>query len=201
MQRQLHAVTSGKQSRDETFRIALAIQPYIDYFHIREKRWSAFQIKSFILDLVKAGIPAEKILVNDRVDIAAVAGAGGVQLAHHSIGVSEVKRHFPTLIIGASVHSREEAVPLREKGADFLLYGNVFATSSKEGKPGIGSPRVKNLVNAVDLPVIAIGGIKPVNVQEINSTGAAGIAVLSGIFLSQEPACAAKRYRQELDRR
>jgi thiazole tautomerase (transcriptional regulator TenI) len=201
MHRQLHAVTSGVQGIDETFRIALAIHPYIDFLHIREKGWSAFQIKSFFEGLVKSGFPKEKILVNDRVDVAAVMEAEGVQLAHHSLGVSEVKSKFPSLAIGASVHSKEEAVTLNEEGADFLLFGNVYATSSKEGKPGVGSLEVRNLVNAVDLPVIAIGGIKPGNVQEINSTGAAGIAVLSGIFLSQEPVKAAREYRLELDRR
>jgi thiazole tautomerase (transcriptional regulator TenI) len=201
MHRQLHAVTSGLQGMDETFRIAKAIHPYIDFLHIREKGWSALQIKSFIKDLVNAGFPAEKILVNDRVDIAAVTDAGGVQLAHHSLDVSEVKSKFPSLVIGASVHSMEEAVSLCKEEADFLLYGNVFATSSKKGKPGVGSMKVKNLVKAVDLPVIAIGGIQPANVQEINSTGAAGIAVLSGIFLSPEPVSAAKEFRQLLDRR
>jgi thiazole tautomerase (transcriptional regulator TenI) len=201
MHRQLHAVTSGLQGMDETFHIAKAIHPYIDFLHIREKGWSALQIKSFIKDLVNAGFPAEKILVNDRVDIAAVMDAGGVQLAHHSLGVSEVKSKFPSLVIGASVHSMEEAVSLRKEGADFLLYGNVFATPSKKGKPGVGSMKLKNLVKAVDLPVIAIGGIQPANVQEITSTGAAGIAVLSGIFLSPEPVSAAKEFRQLLDRR
>lgn len=200
MKRQLHAVTTGQQGIEEMVRISLAIKPFIDFLHIREKSWTAREMKTAFRKLVRGGFPPNRIIVNDRVDVAAAEGAGGVHLAHHSLGVSEVKRMFPSMKTGVSIHSIEEGVSHQEKGADYLLFGNIFMTPSKAGKPGAGTMKVKELVDAVRVPVIVIGGIKPVNVQDIMASGAAGIAVLSGIFLARDPVRSAKEYRIQLDR-
>jgi thiazole tautomerase (transcriptional regulator TenI) len=200
MKKQLHAITTGQQGIEEMIRISLAIEPYVDFLHIREKSWTAREIEMAFRKLVREGFPADRIIVNDRVDVAIVAGAGGAHLAHHSLRVSEIKRKFPSMTIGASVHSIDEGIYLQEKGADYLLYGNVFITPSKAGKPGTGTMKIMKLVDAVNVPVIAIGGIKPRNVEAIMASGAVGIAVLSGIFLAMDPVRSAKDYRVQLDR-
>jgi thiazole tautomerase (transcriptional regulator TenI) len=143
--------------------------------------------------------PPEKIIINDRVDVASVMGVRGAHLGGHSLRVSEVKRNFPGLKAGVSVHSVDEAVFLQVEGADYLMYGNVFSTPSKQGKDGVGMKNLKTVVDAVDLPVIAIGGIKPGNTKDIIDTGAEGIAVLSGIFLAEDPESTACEYRLNLD--
>ncbi|MEL3972250.1 thiamine phosphate synthase [Rossellomorea oryzaecorticis] len=200
MKKQLHAITTGQQGIEEMIRISLTIEPYVDFLHIREKSWTAREIDTALRKLVRGGFPADRIIVNDRVDVAVVEGAGGAHLSHHSLRASEVKKKFPFMTIGASVHSIDEGIYLQEKGADYLLYGNVFITPSKAGKPGTGTMKIQELVNAVNVPVIAIGGIKPGNVEDIIDSGAAGIAVLSGIFLAMDPVRSAKEYRIQLDR-
>ncbi|MCA1053873.1 thiamine phosphate synthase [Rossellomorea aquimaris] len=200
MKKQFHAITSGQQTKEEVIRIARSINPYIDFLHIREKNRTAREVASLVRGLKDTGFPANKILVNDRVDVAAVFRTAGAQLTHSSLNVCETKRAFHELLIGASIHSKEEAVSLVKSGADFLIYGNVFTTASKVGKPGVGLEKLEELVNVVTVPVIGIGGIKPEHVTGILSTGAAGIAVLSGVFLADDPVRSAKAYREQLDR-
>lgn len=200
MRRQLHAVTTGQQGIEKMVSISLAVKPFIDFLHIREKGWTAREMETALRKLVRGGFPKEKIIVNDRVDVAAAEEAGGVHLSHHSLRVSKVKRIFPSMKVGASIHSIADGVSMQEEGADYLLYGNIFNTPSKAGKSGVGTLTVMELVEFVNIPVIAIGGIKPANVQDIIASGAAGIAVLSGIFLAGDPVGSAKEYRLQLDR-
>src|SRR5699024_112986 len=72
-----------------------------------------------------------------------------------------------------------------EAGADYLIYGHIFKTKSKIGKSPKGLNKLKEVINQTELPIIAIGGIKPNNVKEVFDVGADGIAVLSGILLAK----------------
>ncbi|MBH9965085.1 hypothetical protein A6P54_08140 [Bacillus sp. MKU004] len=199
MKRQLHVITTGQQEMNEMISISLAVRSYIDFLHIREKTWTARELAEAVTLLIEGGLPPEKIIINDRVDVASVMGIRGAHLGCHSLRVSDVKRSFPDLKAGRSVHSVYEAVSLQVEGADYLVYGNVFSTPSKKGKDGMGTKNLKAVVDAVDLPVIAIGGIKPGNTKDIICTGAAGIAVLSGIFLAEDPESTAYEYRMNLE--
>jgi thiazole tautomerase (transcriptional regulator TenI) len=198
LKRQLHVVTTGQQRLKEMISISLAVRSYIDFLHIREKTWTASELTEAATLLINGGFPPDKIIINDRVDVASVMGVRGAHLGCHSLRVSEVKRNFPDLKAGASVHSVDEADFLQAAGADFLVYGNVFTTPSKPGKPGAGMEKLKKVVDAVDVPVIAIGGIKPGNAKDIIETGAEGIAVMSGIFLAEDPESTAYEYRLKL---
>ncbi|UII58432.1 thiamine phosphate synthase (plasmid) [Cytobacillus spongiae] len=195
---QLHVISTGKQSMEEFVEISKHISPFVDLFHLREKRWTSKQIIVAVEKLEKEGIPLEKIHINDRADIALMKNAGGVQLGHQSAHIHLVKNAFPSLRLGSSVHSEGEAVEAFTGGTDFLLCGNVYATSSKPGKAGIGLARFKRVVQSVPVPTIAIGGITPERVAEVMQTGARGIAVLSGIFLAGDPVKAASSYDKEL---
>ncbi|MEK1830709.1 thiamine phosphate synthase [Priestia megaterium] len=73
-----------------------------------------------------------KIIVNDRVDVAHALKAKGVQLAYHSLDVSVVIDAFPSLIVGKSVHSVEEALEAEKDGAHYILYGHIYSTHSKK---------------------------------------------------------------------
>lgn len=109
----------------------------------------------------------------------------GVQLASHSLSCTAVKTHFPHLKVGCSVHSLTESKEKEEAGADYLIYGHIFKTKSKIGKSPKGLNKLKEVINQTELPIIAIGGIKPNNVKEVFDVGADGIAVLSGILLAK----------------
>ncbi|WP_171050799.1 thiamine phosphate synthase [Bacillus sp. BHET2] len=198
MRRRLHVLSSGKQSQRELVEIAKIIHPYVDFIQLREKMWTGKELIMTIEQLVAAGVPLRKLYINDRADIAFMKELRGVQLGHQSASISTVKQSFPSLKIGASVHTLQEAQQAHDQGADFLVYGNVYPTSSKPGRTGTGLSNLEKMVQTFPIPTIAIGGITPDRVGEIVNTGAKGIAVLSGIFLSKEPLEAARSYYKEL---
>lgn len=198
--KQLHVISTGKQSVEELVKISKSVYPYLDMLHLREKQWTGKEMAEAIDRLVAAGVPFKKICVNDRADIALIKNVRGVQLGHQSADISLVKSAFPSLQIGASVHSVEEAKQATISRADYLLYGNIYSTSSKRGMPGRGLASLEKVVQSVPIPTIAIGGITPERVCEITGTGAKGVAVLSGILLSTNPLDAARSYYKQLHR-
>ncbi|WP_027953886.1 thiazole tautomerase TenI [Halobacillus kuroshimensis] len=197
----LHVISTGRQSREELCTRVAAIEPMIDFFHLREKQWSASEIAGTIDALTELGFPTEKLVINDRVDVAVAKAVPHVQLAGHSLPVEEVKRAFPFLNVGCSVHSMEEAITAEKRGADFILFGHVFETASKPGLTGRGLEALQRVTQAVSLPVTAIGGLKPENVSRLQRSGASGAAVLSGILLADDAEEAVRRYRYRLGRR
>jgi thiazole tautomerase (transcriptional regulator TenI) len=201
MNKQLHVISTGRQSMEEFVRIASTIHKDVDAFHLREKKWTAKELVGVIEALMEQGVPLEKIIINDRVDVAHSMKTGGVQLAHHSIDVSLVKKAFPGLQIGCSVHSLAEAVEVEKKGANRLLYGHIFSTASKPGMPPRGLKELEEIIENVKVPVLAIGGITPKNVNDVLATGVEGIAVLSGILKARDPLDAVLEYREKMRER
>ena len=177
------------------------IHEYIDFIHIREKAWSKEQQVYTITGLIGQGVPREKIIINGSPQIAAKTGIGGVQIPSDSLDVCVVKQQYPELKIGCSIHSRKEAVRREGEGADFILYGHVFETDSKKGLSPRGLSNLQKVIQSVAIPVIAIGGITPSNTEQVFQRGAAGIAVLSGILLQEQPVEAVEQYIKAMRRR
>ena len=121
------------------------------------------------------------ILVNDRADIALAAGCDGVHLTARSIEASVIRKTFGAdFLIGASTHSIEEARAAREAGADFAVFGPVYATPSKlpYGAP-LGLEKMKETARQLSpFPLIAIGGITQENAPQVLQAGAQGIAAI-----------------------
>lgn len=187
MEKEIHVISNGIQKTDQFVKIASEIHPYVTAIHIREKKATAKEVYTIIKAMIDEGIPSGKVVVNDRADVASVVHAQGVQLTYQSLDVQLVKTSFPELRIGKSVHSVQEAIEAEEQGADYLLYGHIFSTSSKPGLTPRGLGSLKQVVKEVKIPVIAIGGIVPKNAKEVLSTGAAGIAVMSLIWEAHSP--------------
>ncbi|MGC8983525.1 MAG: thiamine phosphate synthase [Desulfurococcaceae archaeon] len=120
--------------------------------------------------------------VDDRLDVALVTDADGVQLGPEDIPIRAAREAAPNLIIGASVYSLEEALRAEEEGADFLGAGSVYPTASKPGVRVIGVEGLRRIVESVKIPVVAIGGISRDNAREVLRTGVAGIAVISAVM-------------------
>ncbi|ASS87905.1 thiamine phosphate synthase [Geobacillus lituanicus] len=192
----LHFISTGRQTADEFAAICARIHPYADAIHIREKEKTAREVAEFVTALLYTGVPPQKIIVNDRVDVAVVYGVGGVQIAYHSLPVRAVRRSFPDLTVGCSVHGSEEAKQAEQDGAHFCLYGHIFPTASKPGLPPRGLDSLAEIVAAVSIPVIAIGGIHAGNACRVMEAGAAGVAVLSAVFLAPDPVVEARRLAQ-----
>lgn len=197
---EIHVISDGRLPPGALAELAAAVQPFVDYIHLREKAMSARELLAAAEQMLDAGVPPAKLVINDRIDVALAAGAGGVQLAGHSLPPEAARSIAPDLRVGCSVHSAEEAAQAGQQGADFCLYGHVFPTACKPGLEARGLEQLAGAVRRSNVPLIALGGITPGNAGAVLAQGAAGIAVMSGICGAPDPAAAARAYREALDR-
>ena len=138
-------------------------------------------------------------IVSDRLDIALASFAHGAQLNSRSMHVGDARKVAPKLRIGASVHSAAEAVRAESEGADWCVAGNVFETPTHPGAPRRESTFISDIVARVDVPVIAIGGVKPEHVRSLLEGGAYGVASIRGIWEAKNSEQAAISYLSEYD--
>ncbi|WNS77539.1 thiamine phosphate synthase [Bacillus sp. DTU_2020_1000418_1_SI_GHA_SEK_038] len=188
------AVTNDRLKVDHLTKIMINIDPFVDYFIIRERTKTANDYIELIAALTEEKVSKDKLIVNDRVDVALVSNIQRVQLPGHGLAVSQVKDHFPQLLAGRSVHSAIEAEHASYAGADWLLYGHVFETNCKSGLEPRGLSELQEISKKVMVDLYAIGGIKPEHIDMLHHIGVNGIAVMSTIFESDDPVSAAKEY-------
>lgn len=129
------------------------------------------------------------LFLNDRLDVALAAGADGVHLGPADLPIAAARRAAPPpFLIGYSTDDPAEARRAAAAGADYIGCGAVFGTTTKDvGGERIGLERLAQVVRAVDIPVIGIGGIGPENAAETLRTGAAGVAVIRAVMEAQDP--------------
>lgn len=195
--KELHVISNGKMPIEQLREIVTDIHPYVTAIHLREKQKTARELFHAVELLTTANLPLSKIMINDRVDVALVTKARGVQLAFHSLDAVIIKEYFPHLRVGSSIHSYEEGQKAKENEADYLLYGHVFPSKSKPGMTPKGLMELTRLTQ-LDIPVIAIGGITPENTFQVLEAGVKGIAVMSGVLETRDPLSAVKAYRNVL---
>ena len=160
---------------------AAAVDARVDLIQVREKLLSAkliFELTQHVVTRTRGS--QTKVLVNDRLDIALAAGADGVHLTATSVPAQVVREHSPDgFLIGVSCHSIDE-VAGAAAGADFALYGPVFASPGKGD--GVGLTALDDVCKAVgNLPVLAIGGIDETNYHDVIGAGAAGFAAIRAL--------------------
>jgi thiamine-phosphate pyrophosphorylase len=166
--------------------IQRAVAAGVDWVQVREKDLPTRRL----VELARAAVAmargsAQRILVNDRLDVALAADAAGVHLGRESLPVAEVVRwcragHAPAgFLVGASCHSLPEAVDAERDAADYIFFGPVFATPSKAvyGPPQ-GLDRLAEVCQSVRIPVFAIGGVALENAGACLAAGAAGLAAI-----------------------
>lgn len=162
----------------------------------RQALESAWAIREF---LTAWGIP---LIINDRLDLALQSGAAGVHLGQGDLACSEARRLAPSgFLVGISVSTVEEARRAAQEGADYLGVSPVFDTPTKADAPtATGLEGLRRIRAAVNLPLVAIGGIKEINAAEVIRAGADGVAVVSAIGSAPDPARAARRLRQVIQK-
>lgn len=136
-------------------------------------------------------------IVNDRVDIAMASGADGVHLGQSDMP-ADVARELmgDDAIIGVSVDTVEEAVIAQSMGADYLGVGSIFRTSTKpDAEQAIGLGPIMEIRDAVDIPIVAIGGINRGNIQDVIRAGADSAAVVSAVVAQDDVREAAHELR------
>ncbi|KAF0244157.1 MAG: thiamine-phosphate pyrophosphorylase [bacterium] len=156
-----------------------AAQAGIDIIQIREKDLSTKELANFVTKLTSV-VTNTSILVNDRLDIALSCGATGVHLPSNSFPIKDVRKLVGSkFIISQSTHSIEEAKLAADQGADFILFSPIFDTPSKQafGKP-LGLELLKQAINVVSCPIIALGGITRQNAYSVLECGVAGLAAI-----------------------
>jgi len=199
----IHAVTNDEiMLRPGFLRKAMGIMRVLGgkgAIHIRSQLLDSPTLYSLTLALLELNEQTKCwCIINDRVDIALACGVQGVQLTHKSIAVPDVQAIAPALLIGASVHSADEARDAEQAGADWCVAGHEFETESHPGAPRREKTFISDVVGAVSFPVIAIGGIRPEHVHSLVHRGAHGVAAIRGIWNDENPELAASRYLSQV---
>jgi thiamine-phosphate pyrophosphorylase len=164
-----------------------AVDAGVDLIQVRERDLEAGELAALVTRLLAvAKHTSTRIVVNDRIDIALACGADGVHLRGDSIPIGAARRLAPAgFLVGRSVHGVEEAIGAA--GADYLIAGTVFPSASKAADaPLLGIAGLRSIVQAVDVPVLAIGGISARRIGEVAAAGAAGMAAI-GLFIASHP--------------
>lgn len=199
----LYLVTDRNQtaSRDLLWVLQQALDGGVKAIQLREKDLCGkdlFSLAERSHNLCEAYGAA--LFINDRVDVALAVDAAGVQLSRASLPVGTARLLLGgKKLIGVSTHSLEEAREAKQNGADFILFGPVYFTATKAayGAPQ-GLPALKAIVDNISLPVYAIGGIKPENIESTKNTGVRGVALISAIVSAENPKEAAVKMVRQL---
>lgn len=122
-------------------------------------------------------------IINDNVELTAAIDADGVHVGQRDMEAGDVRAKLgPDKIIGVSAQTVQQAVEAEKRGADYLGVGAVFPTGTKEDAVEVGKEVLKEICEAVSIPVVAIGGVGANNVEELAGSGISGIAVISALF-------------------
>lgn len=123
--------------------------------------------------------------INDNVQVAVKCGADGIHVGQHDMEASNVREAIGSkMMLGVSAQTVEQAIKAQQNGADCLGVGAVFSTATKLDADSVEQKTLKAICNAVNIPVVAIGGIYKHNIMELRGSGIDGVALVSAIFAS-----------------
>lgn len=182
----LYAVTdrawTGKQSLYE--QVESALKGGATCVQLREKELDREAFLKEAIEIAalcrRYGVP---FFINDNVEIAMECHADGIHVGQEDMAASQVRRRVgDDMMIGVSAHSVEEALEAVRNGADCLGVGAMFSTSTKTDVDVLPKETLRDICAAVDIPVVAIGGIDKTNITQLAGTGVDGVALVSAIF-------------------
>ena len=182
----LYAVTDRSWLGEETLysQVEQALKGGATFIQLREKDLEEEVFFSEAMELKelckKYRVP---FVINDNVELAKKVDADGVHVGQSDMKIKEVRKILgKNKIIGVSAGTVEEALSAQAENADYLGVGAVFHTGTKSDASAVSHDTLKAICAAVNIPVVAIGGITKENVEELKESGIAGIAVVSAIF-------------------
>ncbi len=199
---QLYILTDSNLSKGRTNEevVKAAIAGGADVIQLRGKEYTGRQLLSEALKLKEIasskGIP---LIINDRVDVAVAADADGVHLGQDDLPYKYARRMLGhEKIIGITVHNLEEATQAEKDGADYIGVSSIFTTATKpDATPLEGLEVLTKIKRNVNIPVVAIGGIKEENVALVAKAGADCIAVISAVVSAPDIKEAARKLKEK----
>ncbi len=167
---------------------------------LREKECSTRALyqtaERFRVETARAGV---LLIINDRIDVALAVGADGVHLGQDDLPIPAARRLAPHLLIGASTHSREEAMRAEREGADYVNIGPIFPTRTKEGIVDfLGPEAIGSIRSAITIPFTVMGGITASNLDLVLQQGARRIAMVTAITLAADMAATVRTLRERI---
>jgi thiamine-phosphate pyrophosphorylase len=182
----LYAVTDRAWLGDNGLetQVEAAIKGGCTFIQLREKY---LKYNDFLESAKKIKVVTDRyqipFVINDNVEIAASVDADGVHIGQEDEKLANARSILgPNKIIGVSVHNLEEAMKAEEGGANYIGVGSVFSTTTKKDIKRLTSDTLKEISNAVNIPVVAIGGITKDNILQLSGSGVDGVAVISALF-------------------
>lgn len=192
----VYAVTDRTWLNGQTLenQVEQAIQGGATFVQIREKE---LEYNAFLEQAQKVKKITDKyhipFVVNDNVDIAIAIDADGVHVGQKDMEAGQVRQKLgQDKIIGVSVQTVEQALSAQKNGADYLGVGAVFSTSTKLDASEVSFEILQQICSAVEIPVVAIGGISTQNILQLKNSGVDGVAVVSALFAQKDVVQAAK---------
>jgi thiamine-phosphate pyrophosphorylase len=199
----LHVLSDARGGRAALDAVAAALAAGAPVVQVRRKACTDRELHDFAARVVAAcETVGATCLINDRVDVALAVGAAGTHLGEDDLPVEAARRVAgPHHLLGGTARDPARARELVAAGADYLGVGPAYATTTKTGLPDpLGPAGVGAVAAAVDVPVIAIGGITADRVGELIAAGAAGVAVVGAVSDAPDPAAATRHLLRELAR-
>jgi len=197
----LYAVTDRTWLNGETLyeQVEKAIKGGVTFVQLREKNLDE---KSFLNEALEIQILCKKynipFVINDNVEIARKINADGVHVGQSDMKAENVRAILGNdKILGVSAQTVEQALYAQKEGADYIGVGAVFPTGSKLDADNVSLDTLKEICTAVNIPVVAIGGIGVDNVSKLKNSGISGIAVISAIFASDDIELEKKNLKEE----
>ena len=196
----LYLVTDHRNKTDEEFLniIEEAIKGGTSIVQLREKTASTkdfYQLALKVKEITtRYDVP---LLINDRIDIALAVDSEGVHLGQDDMPADIARKIIgDDKILGVSASTVEEAIKAQIDGADYIGSGAVFPTATKDDADSVSKEELKSIVDSIDIPVVAIGGITIENASELKDTGIAGFSVVSAIMSADDPKEASQKLRE-----
>ena len=186
----LYLVTDNSDDEEKFLKtIEEAINGGVTVVQIREKTADTLDFYNLALKVkeitTKYNVP---LIINDRVDVALAVDADGVHVGQSDMPCDITRELIgENKILGVSAATIDEAKKAEKDGADYIGTGAVFPTSTKDDAPSITKKDLKNIVDSINIPVVAIGGINIENAKELKNTGISGLSVVSAIMSADNP--------------
>jgi thiamine-phosphate pyrophosphorylase len=167
---------------------------------IRHKSAAAGTLIHEVESVLKTAPRNSQVVVNDRVDVALLAGAAGVHLGQEDLEPSLARTMLTGRLIGYSTHNLPQAIDADRLPVDYIAVGPIFKTSTKtNAAPVLGLERLREICSQVGKPVVAIGGITLESAGEVLGCGAASVAVISDLLSSANVADRTRDWMRRLE--